>query len=153
MVFATWSMVSLLGGFVFGSLRRHVSPAALVGWLGVLTMPVGIASGWGWLCLTVLPTGALCAPALAASTDAVTRLSPPDSLGEVLGWQGAATTIGVSMGAPLAGAGIDRAGPPMGFVAAGGASLLIVLVALALGGIGHSRQADTARTPGQLVPK
>ena len=118
-VFVCWGGASLVGGFMFGILRRPVSPLLLICLLGLTAIPVGLAGGWVWLCLALLPTGLLCAPSIAASSEAVTRIAPARVRGEMLGWHGAAMTIGGAIGAPLSGTAIDRYGPGLGFVAVG----------------------------------
>lgn len=131
-VMALWAGYSLLGGFVFGTIRRPLSPLLLTALLGALTIPVGLAGGWGWLCLVLLPAGALCAPSMAATTDAVSRLAPPSARGEAMGLHGSSITMGTTIGAPLAGAVIDATTPAWGFVVSGLAGCGIALLALSM---------------------
>ena len=131
-VLAAWGLYSMVGGFVFGGLRRPLPPVALIALLGLFTVPVGLAQGWGWLSLALLPAGALCAPTLAATADAVSRLVPAGARGEAMGWYGSALTVGLALGAPAVGAVVDRAGPGFGFAAAGVAGLLVAAAALAV---------------------
>ncbi len=119
LVLATWGAVSLTGGFVHGAVRRPLPPAALLGLMGLLTIPVGLGGGWWALCLALIPAGALCAPTLASTADGVSRLIPAAARGEAMGLHGSALTIGMALGAPLAGGVIDAAGPAWGFVVAG----------------------------------
>lgn len=118
-VIAAWCGYSLVGGFVFGAVRRPVSPLLLTALLGALTVPLGLAGGWAWLCLALLPAGLLCAPSLAASADAVSRLAPVGARGEAMGLYGSALTVGLAVGAPLAGTVIDATAPAWGFVVCG----------------------------------
>jgi MFS family permease len=88
--------------------------------LALLTVPVGLGgSQWWLLSLALLPAGTLCAPAMAASADAVSRLAPPEVRGEAMGLHGSAITVGLALGAPLAGAVIDLSAPAWGFAATG----------------------------------
>ena len=129
-VLAMWGGYSLVGGFAYGMVSRPFSPLVLVGLLGLCTIPVGLGGGEWWLLgLALLPAGALCAPALASTADAVSRLAPAGVRGEAMGLHGSAITFGIALGAPLAGAVIDASGPAWGFAATG---LLGALVALAV---------------------
>jgi predicted MFS family arabinose efflux permease len=129
-VLVAWGAFSLAGGFVFGMLHRPLSPLLLTTLLGALTIPIGLAHGWQWLCLALLPAGLLCAPSLAAGADAVSRMAPAGARGEAMGLHGSALTVGLATGAPLAGAIIDAASPAWGFAAAGLAGSGIALAAL-----------------------
>ncbi|MFB9234015.1 MFS transporter [Plantactinospora siamensis] len=127
-VLALWGGFSLIGGFAYGALHRAIAPAALTALLCLLTIPVGLSGGrWWLLALALLPAGALCAPTLAATADAVSRLVPPSVRGEAMGLHGSAITVGIALGAPLAGAVIDASGPAWGFAATGAVGLLAVL--------------------------
>lgn len=131
LVLAMWAGYSLVGGFVYGSVSRSFSPVLLGILLGVFTIPVGFTGGQWWLLgLTLLPAGALCAPTLAATVDAVSRLTPPSARGEVMGLHGSALTLGLALGAPLAGAVIDASSPAWGFAATGLVGALAALAAL-----------------------
>ncbi|MER7442363.1 MFS transporter [Micromonospora avicenniae] len=129
-VLAMWAVASLVGGFAYGATHRAVSPLALMAALSLCTIPVGLGgSHWWLLCLAMIPAGALCAPTLAATADAVSRLAPAEVRGEAMGVHGSAVTIGLAVGAPLAGAVIDARAPWWGFAVTG---LIGALVALAV---------------------
>lgn len=145
-VFVSWCACSLLGGFVYGGARRPIAPAALVGLLGLATVPIGAADGWVLLSVALIPAGALCAPTIASSSDAVSRLAPPGASGEFMGWHGSALTAGNALGAPLAGAVVDATTRGMGFAAVGMVGVAVSLPLLVGSIIGkrdvplHSRQ-------------
>jgi predicted MFS family arabinose efflux permease len=125
-VLAMWGAYSLVGGFVYGAVQRPVTPLALLVVLAALTVPVGLGGGsWWLLSLALVPAGALCAPTLAATADAVSRLAPAAVRGEAMGLHGSALTVGLALGAPLAGAVIDASGPGWGFAATGLVGLLV----------------------------
>jgi predicted MFS family arabinose efflux permease len=129
-VVVAWGAYSMTGGFVFGTVSRPLSPLLLTTLLGALTIPLGLAEGWAWLCLALLPAGLLCAPSLAATADAVSRLAPAGARGEAMGLYGSALTVGMAAGAPLAGAVIDATTPAWGFAVAGLAGAGLALAAL-----------------------
>jgi MFS family permease len=130
LVIAAWCFYSMIGGFVYGALRRTYPTVVLLALLGAFTIPVGLADGAGWLALALIPAGALCAPALASSADGVSRLVPAGARGEAMGLYGSALTLGLAAGAPLAGAVTDTAGSAWAFVVVGALSLSIALALL-----------------------
>jgi MFS family permease len=130
LVFIVWGAYSLTGGFVYGALPRPWPPLVLILLLGLCTVPLGVVGHWQWLCLLLLPAGLLCAPSLASSADAVSRLVPASKRGEAMGWYGSALTTGMSLGAPVVGFVVDRRGPTSAFVVAGTVGALVTLAAM-----------------------
>lgn len=143
-VIPIWCLASLIGGFIYGSLRRSYSSLVLMGLLGLCTIPVAFADRWWLIALMIIPAGLLCAPTIAATSEEVSKLAPESVRGEALGLHGSALTTGTALGAPLAGAAIDLFGPPWGFVAVGGAGLLSAIVAFTLFRFSANRTARTA---------
>ncbi|MEU8249518.1 MFS transporter [Nonomuraea sp. NPDC048916] len=128
---AIWCLYSLLGGFFYGGLSRGFSPLLLIGLMGALTVPVGLAGGdWRWLVLALLPAGLLCAPALSSTVEAVSRWVPSGARGEAMGLHGTALLIGGAASAPIAGAIIDSHGAVWAFVTAGLVGVAMVALAL-----------------------
>ncbi|WP_203993539.1 MFS transporter [Micromonospora lutea] len=144
-VLSIWAVASLVGGFTYGAVHRSFSPVALVGALGLCTIPVGLGGAHWWLlCLALIPAGLLCAPTIAATSDAVSRLAPASVRGEAMGMHGSAVTVGIAVGAPLAGAVIDASAPLWGFAVTGAIGALVALVVLPIE-LRH-RRADVAAT-------
>ncbi|MCW2639146.1 MAG: transporter [Dactylosporangium sp.] len=141
-VFIAWGAYSLVGGFVYGALPRPWSPLVIMTLLGVCTMPVGLAGQWQWLCLLLIPAGFMCAPAVASSSDAVSRLVPASVRGEAMGWYGSALTTGTSLGAPAVGFVVDRYGTTWAFVLAGAGGAVVALLAML---VLRRRPADPAQ--------
>lgn len=130
-VLGLWAGFSLLGGFAYGTAQRRLSPLTLLAPMALLTVPVGLGGHHWWLlALLLLPAGALCAPTITATADAVSRLIPAAARGEAMGWHNSALTVGVALGAPLAGLVMDWQSPPWGFAAVGGVGLLVALLVL-----------------------
>lgn len=129
-VFLFWCGSSLVGGLIYGSLKRSINPLWLLGAMAVLTVPMGFATNsWTLGLLSILP-GLLCAPVLTSSAEHIADLVEERRRGEAMGWYGSSMTIGSAMGAPFAGAMIDTIGPWAGFVIIG-----IVAGALAVAGL------------------
>ncbi|MBQ1015595.1 MFS transporter, partial [Micromonospora sp. M51] len=144
-VLAIWAVASLAGGFAYGAVHRSFSPLALTAALALCTIPVGLGGAHWWLlCLALIPAGALCAPTIAASSDAVSRLVPAQVRGEAMGLHGSAVTVGIAIGAPLAGAVIDASSPAWGFVVTGALGALVTVVVLP---IELRRRRAAATTP------
>ncbi|MFL6099113.1 MAG: MFS transporter [Actinomycetales bacterium] len=131
-VFVVWGITSMLGGFVYGALHREISPPVVLLGLSVLTLPIGLATGPVTVALLVGVAGLFCAPALTATSTALTRLVAEEYRGEALGWQGTAMTVGSAAGAPLAGFAADRSGASGGYLAAGLAGVGLALLALVM---------------------
>jgi MFS family permease len=148
-VFTAWAVFSLVGGFVYGGLSRPWSPFLIMALLGLCTIPVGLAGHWQWLCLLLVPAGFLCAPAIASSSDTVSRMVPASVRGEAMGWYGSALTAGTSLGAPTVGFLVDHHGPALAFAVAGAGG---AVVALLIWFVLRRRPADPTRPDGAAVP-
>ncbi len=131
-VFFFWCAASVVGGLIYGSMKRQISPMLLLLGMAALTIPMGFAQDtWSLAFLSLLP-GLLCAPVLSASSEKVADLVDEERRGEAMGWYGSALTAGVALGAPLAGVFIDNVGPSAGFAAIGAAGVVLCLAGLAL---------------------
>lgn len=127
---ALWCGYSLAGGLIFGAVRRPVSALALIAAMAALMIPAGLAPGWQWVMLALLPSGLLCAPSITAANDSLIQVVPPAARGEANGLLSSAFTVGAAAGAPFAGMIIDGWGPAWAFAAAGVVSVLTVLAAV-----------------------
>jgi MFS family permease len=92
------------------------------------------------LCLAVLPAGALCAPLISSTAEAVARLVPERVRGEAMGWHGSALTAGSAAGAPIAGFAIDDVASWAGFAVVGTTGAVLAVVGLVLVVV-HRRRA------------
>lgn len=152
LVLAMWAVASLVGGFAYGVVSRSFSPLALMAALSLGTIPVGLGgSHWWLLCLALVPAGALCAPTIAATADAVSRLAPAGVRGEAMGLHGSAVTVGIAVGAPLAGAVIDASAPLWGFAVTGVIGVLVALAVLPVE-LRHRGEGVGEAVPVELAP-
>lgn len=121
---------SATGGIIYGGLRKPPGPLVLMGLLGLLTIPVGLAGGQWWvLILALAPCSVMCAPSLAASGDTVARLAPASVRGEAMGLHSSALTLGAAIGSPIIGTVVDHFGTVAGFAGAGLGGVLLTVVA------------------------
>jgi predicted MFS family arabinose efflux permease len=150
-VLGIWAAYSLIGGFAYGTFKRGLSPIILLAPMALLTIPVGLGGHHWWLlALLILPAGALCAPTITATADAVSRMIPVAARGEAMGWHNSALTVGVALGAPLAGVVMDWQSPPWGFAAVGGIGVLVALLVLPAE-LRTRREARTAATAAPIL--
>ena len=145
LVFAVWCAASVVGGLVYGAMRRRVSPMLLLLTMAVLTLPMSLATDTVSLALLSIPAGLLCAPVLSSASERVADLVSEERRGEAMGWYGSALTSGTALGAPLAGAAIDGIGPWAGFVFAGAAASTLVIITFTVRRI--SRRGRRERQP------
>ena len=130
LVLAVWGLGSLVGGLLYGALRRSIPAMWLLAGLALATLPMAMAaSPWG-LALVSFVAGLLCAPTITATVDQASRLVPAEVRGEAMGWHGSFMTSGSALGAPVAGFAIDRGGASAGFVI-----VALVGLAAAVGGM------------------
>ncbi|MFI6510919.1 MFS transporter [Streptosporangium sp. NPDC050855] len=142
LVVAVFGLTSVVGGLVYGALPRPMPTWLLLGLLGLVTVPAGLAHDWPWLCAAVAGAGLLTAPTLSTVSDEVSRLAPAGARGEATGLQSSAASAGFALGAPVVGAAIDASVPASGFAAAGLVGLLAALAGYLL-----SRRSPAAPSP------
>jgi MFS family permease len=151
LVMSLWAFYSLLGGFAYGTMHRRVPAVLLLTPMAVLTVAVSLgATHWWLLALLLLPCGALCAPTITASADAVSRMTPAAARGEAMGFHNSALTVGVALGGPLAGVAADTWSPAWGFVAVGGIGALIAAAVIPIEL--HARRHPAAPDPAPASP-
>ncbi|WP_394614437.1 MFS transporter [Lentzea sp. JNUCC 0626] len=128
-IFVVMCAASALGGLVYGSLKVVPTGVFLLACMALLEMPVGLGDGNVLLlALALIPMNLACAPTITASSELIAKSAPPTARGLALGLQGSAFTFGVAAGQPLAGVAVDHSGPPLGFLVAGLAGLVIAAV-------------------------
>ena len=128
LVMALWGLGSVVGGLIYGSLRRPPSLRVLLGILAVSTAVIAVANSVLWLAILGFISGLCCAPTMTSALDALTRAVDERARGEATGWFGSAQTLGGAVAAPLAGWCIDAFGPPSAFVMAGGVGVAVLVV-------------------------
>lgn len=154
LVASLWAVYSLVGGVAYGTVKRGVSPVTLLAPMAILTIPVGLGGHHWWLlALLLIPAGALCAPSITASADAVSRMTPASARGEAMGLHNAALTAGVALGSPIAGVVMDNWSPPWGFAAVGGLGVLVTLLVLPAELRNRRRHRADAETEGTTETK
>ena len=140
-VFFFWCGASLIGGLIYGSLSRRISPIVLLLAMAVLTVPMMFATTtWSLALLSILP-GMLCAPVLSAASEWLTDLVAEKRRGEAMGWYGSALTSGTALGSPITGATVDAFGSAAAFVAVGSVGAAVSVTALVAQQVRRKRRA------------
>ncbi|MFI7320245.1 MFS transporter [Streptomyces venezuelae] len=152
-VVAVLGVTSVVGGLIYGTLSRSLPAWLLLGSLGLVTVPAGLAHGWPWLCVSVVGVGFLAAPSLSAVTEAVSRLAPAAARGEATGLQSSAQNAGFALGSPIIGAAIDVWAPAAGFAVAGLAGCAAALTGWLLSRRGASPAGRPVAASGTSKPK
>ncbi|WP_371525206.1 MFS transporter [Streptomyces sp. NBC_01283] len=129
-VVATYGVASVVGGLVYGALSRHLPTWLLLGLLGLVTLPAGLAHDAPWLCVAVVGAGLLTGPTLSTVAAAVVQLAPAGVRSEATGLRSSALSAGFALGTPIVGVAIDASVPAAGFAAAGLAGLAGLTTAL-----------------------
>ena len=131
LVLTLWGLGSVIGGLVYGGMRRSIPVFWLLLGLGVSTLPIAFAREPISFCVLLFVSGLFCAPTIAATTDHLSRVVPARVRGEALGWHGSAMTGGSALGAPLAGIAIDEVGWQSAFVVNAVVGVLVATLGLA----------------------
>jgi MFS family permease len=146
-------LASLVGGLVYGALRRSFAPAALVAVMGLLCLPVGLAGGQWWLlALALIPTNLLCAPSLTAANEQLSVLAPVAARGEAMGLGSSASTLGAAIGSPVIGLVVDHTGATGGFLVAGLGGLVVAGLVLVLARRRPGKPTAPLPTPATPAP-
>jgi len=134
-VLAVFALGSMLSGLGYGS-RHWLSPLWRRFAIGVVALAAGVSlfflvTSLPMLAAVMFVTGFSIAPTLVNGNGLVQELVTRDQLTEGLTWVGTALCVGVSIGASVAGAAIDRVGSHGGFLVVGGAADLAVVATFA----------------------
>jgi MFS family permease len=132
LIVALLSAGSAVGGFIYGAMSRSFHPLVVVLGLAAVTAPCALAGNGAMLGVAVFIAGLLCAPTFTAINTAFTHLVPEGRLGEAMGWNGTAMTVGTSLGSPVCGFVIDRAGAWAAFVLAAALGAIIAITGLVI---------------------
>ncbi|WP_067134473.1 MFS transporter [Microtetraspora malaysiensis] len=132
-VIAAMSIASIIGGLVHGAVRRSLPQGSLAVLLCALLVPVGLfGHAWWVLAIALVPMNLMCTPALAAGTEAISRLAPAQVRGEAIGLLSTATGLGMALGNPVVGFAIDHTSAGWGFAVAGLGGLFLAAAGVLL---------------------
>ena len=151
-VLALWGFGSAVGGIVYGALRRHPPAAALLVLLGASTLLVSLAHGPLVFTALLFVSGVFCAPTITATVDELSRVVPASVRGEAMGWHGSSLTVGIALGAPLAGSAIDARGAWAGFAVVGIVGAVLAVAGLAAQSVLTRRSARPALDADSAAP-
>lgn len=132
-VFAIWSIGSLVGGLALGHIP--IGPWALARRSVIVFLGAAVAGLWlnfWWLSAALVLSGIGLAPALAVIFAIVSSSVKFSDTAEAYGWVGTGQLIGAALGSALAGFLVDSGGPTGAFLV--GAALALLAVASAVAG-------------------
>jgi MFS family permease len=133
-VLAVWAFGSLLAGLLYGTVQWTIPPgrrfllAVLVLAAGI--SPVLLAGSVAQLAMLIALGGFAISPTIIAGNALVQDLVPPQRLTEGLTWVISAIGIGMSGGAALAGAAVDRMGAQEAYLVPVSSGLLAAVIVL-----------------------
>ncbi len=132
LVIAAWALASMVGGFIYGTMRKRSDPLLLLAFLGSLTVLMVLAGSWWVLLLLTIPSGLFCAPLISSTVEVIASSVSSDRRGRALGVHTSALMLGSAAGAPLTGLIIDRSSPGVGFVGIGVLGAILAVAALTI---------------------
>ncbi|WP_424565453.1 MFS transporter [Tamaricihabitans halophyticus] len=145
-VIAVICLASLIGGLVYGAASRTPSQRTLMFLLAALLIPVAVLDEpWWLLAIALIPSNLVCAPTLAATSEAVSRLAPPQVRGTAMGLQDSSVRLGLAVGNPAIGLVIDHGSASWGFAASGLVGVVIAGVAMLLVGFSTTSKPAAPR--------
>jgi predicted MFS family arabinose efflux permease len=134
LLLAFWSVGSAAGGIVYGAMHRpdlqrvHIAVSVL---LPLTLVPLAVAPSVAAMALLVIPAGVFIAPLLATRNEMIGWVAPADARTEAYTWPQTAFVGGIAVGAALAGAIVEAAGPSPAFLVAAAVAALGALLAIA----------------------
>ncbi|MGW6330928.1 MFS transporter [Nocardia rhamnosiphila] len=129
LAYTAWCVASVTGSFCYGAVPRHPGLFILVACLGLATLPLGLAGPWWSYMLLLLPAGLMCAPPVAAGSEALGTLSPEQSRGVVNGIYDSSMAIGAGITGPVTGWLIDQTSPAVAITAVSTCAVVLAGVA------------------------
>jgi predicted MFS family arabinose efflux permease len=134
LLLAVWSVGSVVGGLVYGAMRRpplqrvHMAVTLL---LPLSLLPMAAAPSIGAMALLVIPAGLFISPLLATRNELIGWVAPPGARTEAYTWPQTAFVGGIAIGAALSGGIVEAASPSVAFAAAAAIAATGALVAIA----------------------
>ncbi|WP_369174927.1 MFS transporter [Streptomyces sp. R28] len=153
LVLAAYALGSCLAGIVFGMFRpegpAHRRFLVGVGFIALTTLLPALAGNLWFLAAALFVSSMAVAPTLVTAMSLVERFVPRGQLTEGMTWTGTGLTLGVSVGASVAGAVIDSSGAMTAFLLPASAAVAALGIAL----LGHRRlrsASASASAPAEL---
>lgn len=138
LLLSVWSVSSVAFGIAY-SLRpwpRAMSRRlpTLLGMFGVLVSILAAPSTLWGLALAMLVAGALITPQSTTHSTAIELVAPKGTAAEAFGWVLTGVTLGIAAGQSVSGYLVEHGGPPMSFLAASAAAIVLAGVVWLLRG-------------------
>src|SRR5690606_41396562 len=106
----------------------HLRVPVLVLLFGLLIALLAVPTTLWGLTLALLLVGSLITPQSTTHSVAIETAAPAGTATEAFGWVVTAGTLGSAVGQSVSGQLVELSGPPLAFLAAGGAGLLFTVV-------------------------
>ncbi|APU12339.1 MULTISPECIES: MFS transporter [Actinoalloteichus] len=163
LLLSLWSVSSVLFGVLYG-MRPWPRPLylrlpVLLGGFALLSALLAIPTSLIGLAMVMVLVGTLITPQSTAHSLAIEAAAPPGAAAEAFGWVITSVTLGLAIGQSISGALVESAGPPVAFLCASAAGVVIALIVWLLrhtvSGRPPERQGTTVVTatprPGQAA--
>lgn len=132
MLLGIMSISSVAVGVVYGvhpwPRPLHLRVPVLVLLFGLLIALLAVPTTLWGLTLALLLVGSLITPQSTTHSVAIETAAPAGTATEAFGWVVTAVTLGSAVGQSVSGQLVELSGPPLAFLAAGGAGLLFTVV-------------------------
>jgi MFS family permease len=121
----------MVGGIVYGSRRRTITPIRYVGMLSLLTaltLPLAAAETVAVLAVLMAVAGLAVAPSGTIAVALLDHVAPAGTATEAMSWTGTAYSGGLAIGTAAAGALVESSSTTIAFLAASACAALAAAI-------------------------
>ncbi len=146
LLLAVYSLGSLCGGLIFGSLNLRASILrqflAVLILMGIVTFPLPLLGSVWLLGIGALVAGVATAPVLISGMALIERIVPMSRLTESMSWPSAGLAVGLAVASPLAGIIVDAHSASTAYWITSGCAVGAALTGFSM--LGSLRRANAA---------
>lgn len=129
---AVWCLGSIMGGLIYGALKRDIPILGMVLSLGFFTSLVALSPNLIVIMALLFLAGLFCPGTFTLAVEVLNNAVPKARRGEAFGVYGTINTIGSSIAPPIVGYLIDNYSPNLGFVGAGFGGIVVFLLLIGM---------------------